>query len=111
MAIAKAADFAVVRIFSSGCLHVAFKRNKTVMSSTETGFRESVRHARERWQDGRQVLRHVHDENAPGNQIVHSISDLQDHVLLDLYKAAMAELPPGIQSQIALVLHLSLIHI
>lgn len=75
------------------------------MSSTETGFRESVRHARERWQDGRQVLRHVHDENAPGNQIVHSISDLQDHVLLDLYKAAMAELPPGIQSQIALVLH------
>ena len=52
--------------------------------STGTGFRESVLNARERWNDGRQIMRRVHDEGAPGRQVVHAMSDLLDHVLTDL---------------------------
>ncbi len=77
----------------------------TVMATTGTEFRESVRHARERWQDGRKVLRKVHDEAAPGRRIVHAMSDLLDHVLLDLYRSALEDQPKGFESQIALVLH------
>ncbi len=75
------------------------------MSSAASGFSESVLNARERWNDGRQIMRRVHEEGAPGRRVVHAMSDLLDHVLVDLFNAVIADSAPGLGNQLAIVLH------
>ena len=53
-------------------------------TASGAGFRESVRNAKERWNDGRQIMRRVHDEGAPGRQVVHAMSDLLDLSLIHI---------------------------
>ena len=75
------------------------------MSTTGAGFRQSVLSAKARWNDGREIMRRVHEEGAPGRQVVHSMSDLLDRVLIDLFKAATDDFPAGIDQQVSIVLH------
>ena len=73
--------------------------------STGVQFRQSVLSARERWNDGRQIMRRVHEEGAPGRRVVHAMSDLLDHVLTDLFKAAIADFDASVEQQVSVVLH------
>ena len=73
--------------------------------STGAQFRQSVISARERWNDGRQIMRRVHEEGTPGRQVVHAMSDLLDHVLTDLFNAAIEDAADGIEQQVSIVLH------
>ncbi|MEM9413065.1 MAG: DUF294 nucleotidyltransferase-like domain-containing protein, partial [Planctomycetota bacterium] len=73
--------------------------------TASTGFRKSVLNARERWKDGREVMRKVHEEGAPGRRVVHAMSDLLDHVLVDLFNDAVSEFPDKTAQQISIVLH------
>ena len=75
------------------------------MTTTGTGFRKSVINARERWNDGRQIMQRVHEEGAPGQQVVYAMSDLLDHVLIDLFKDAVSDFSASLESQISIVLH------
>ncbi len=75
------------------------------MTTAGAGFRESVLNARERWNDGRQIMRRVHEDGAPGRQVVYAMSDLLDHVLLDLFRAAIDDFPAGLEQKISIVLH------
>ena len=75
------------------------------MTTGGAGFRKSVNNARERWNDGRQIMRRVHEEGAPGRQVVYAMSDLLDHVLIDLFMDAVSEFPESIEQQVSIVLH------
>ena len=75
------------------------------MTTGGAGFRKSVNNARERWNDGRQIMRRVHEEGAPGRQVVYAMSDLLDHVLIDLLMDAVSEFPESIEQQVSIVLH------
>ncbi len=50
-------------------------------------------------------MRRVHEEGAPGRQVVHSMSDLLDRVLIDLFKSAVEDAKPGIDQKVSVVLH------
>ena len=75
------------------------------MTTAGAGFRQSVLNARARWCDGREIMRRVHEEGAPGRQVVHSMSDLLDRVLIDLFRKAVGDFPDGIDQQVSIVLH------
>lgn len=61
--------------------------------------------ARERWYHGRDKLRQLHEEGAPGRQVVNALSDLLDHVLLGLYRACLEDFSQEIAANVSFVLH------
>ena len=75
------------------------------MSVTGSGFRDSVQAARERWQQGRDKLRTLHEDGAPGRRVVNALSDLLDHVLLGLYRSCLDDFSPEIGANVSFILH------
>ena len=79
------------------------------MGSTAPGFRPSLLAARERLLDGREKIKQQHQSGSPGIQVCACLTDLVDSVVLDLYRAALADLPGAasqqVESDIALVPH------
>ncbi len=75
------------------------------MSGTQANFRESVRAARDRWREGRERIRQLHEAGSPGRRVANALSDLLDSVLTLLYRSALADFPSAFGDQIALVLH------
>ena len=77
--------------------------------STGPGMRTSVLSAKARLAQGREKLRARHLQGSPGVQVSGAMADLFDSVLLDLYRAALADLGEsetgGLASQLALVAH------
>lgn len=61
--------------------------------------------ARERWYHGRDKLRQLHEEGAPGRRVVNALSDLLDHVLLGLYRACLEDFSQEIAANVSFVLH------
>lgn len=72
--------------------------------NTGIGIRPSVVEARERWRGGRDKLRAIHDAGGSGLEVCHSLCDLLDSVLIGIYKLALSEISPQLESRIALVL-------
>jgi len=68
------------------------------------GMRPSVIEARERWRSERVVIREMHDNGGLGVDVCHAMSDLLDSVLIRIYELALAEISPGLESRISLVL-------
>ena len=66
--------------------------------------RPSVIEARERWRLERVGIREMHDEGGLGVDVCHTMSDLLDSVLIRIYELALAEISPGLESRISLVL-------
>ena len=75
------------------------------MSLSGAGFRESVQAARERWHHGRDTLRQLHEDGAPGRRVVNALSDLLDHVLLGLYRNCLEDFSPQVSANVSFVLH------
>ncbi len=75
------------------------------MSVTGAGFRKSVQAARERWQQGRDKLRQLHENGSPGRRVENALSDLLDHVLLSLYRTCLEDYSPEIAANVSFVLH------
>lgn len=73
--------------------------------STLSGIPEFVKLSRQRWLDGRMVIRAQHDQGNPGKRSVHAFSDLLDTLLLDLHRQIVSDLGLKIDERIALVLH------
>ncbi|MFN5321168.1 MAG: HD domain-containing protein [Planctomycetota bacterium] len=71
--------------------------------STAAGIPEFVRLARQRWNEGRLLLRGQHDAGNPGKRTVHAFSDLLDLLLLTLHREITAE--GSLDQRLALVLH------
>ena len=61
--------------------------------------------ARERWYHGRDKLRQLHEEGAPGRRVVNALSDLLDHVLLGLYRACLEDFSQELAANVSFVLH------
>ncbi len=72
---------------------------------TGAGFRKSVQAARERWQQGRDKLRQLHENGSPGRRVENALSDLLDHVLLSLYRTCLEDYSPEIAANVSFVLH------
>ena len=72
---------------------------------TGAGFRKSVQAARERWQQGRDKLRQLHENGSPGRRVENALSDLLDHVLLSLYRTCLEDFSPEIAANVSFVLH------
>ena len=72
-------------------------------------FRTSLLAARERLAEGRAKIRQQHESGSPGIQVCACLTDLLDTLVLDLYQAALAELPEQEQAvlrdSVALVAH------
>ncbi|MEX2114184.1 MAG: [protein-PII] uridylyltransferase [Pirellulales bacterium] len=70
-------------------------------------FRESLLAARARLADGRQAIESQHRSGSPGIQVCARLTELVDTIVLDLYRAAVAELAPlnaeELESNVALV--------
>jgi len=64
-----------------------------------------VQAARERWYHGRDKLRQLHEEGAPGRRVVNALSDLLDHVLLGLYRACLEDFSQELAANVSFVLH------
>ncbi|MCH2177914.1 MAG: HD domain-containing protein [Mariniblastus sp.] len=75
------------------------------MSLTGSGFRDSVQAARERWQQGRDKIRTLHEEGASGRRVVNALSDLLDHILLGLYRSCLEDFSPEIGANVSFILH------
>jgi len=71
--------------------------------STAPGIPDFVLQARQRWTDGRAMLRTQHDSGNPGKRTVQAFSDLLDLLLLNLHREVTSESP--LDQRIALVLH------
>jgi [protein-PII] uridylyltransferase len=67
--------------------------------------RPEVLAAREKLADGRRRLRLQHDSGSPGIQVCNYLTELVDNVLLELYRAALSESEPGLESLVTLVPH------
>ncbi len=66
----------------------------------------AVQRARQRLAAGREKLKKQHQRGSPGLQVCAALTDLVDHVLLDLLETSIEELgDPSVESQIALVAH------
>ena len=76
------------------------------MSQTPS-FHPAVLAAREKLASGHQRMQAQHERGSPGIQVCAGLTALVDEVLLDLYWAALDELPTGSQlaSQVVLVAH------
>ena len=76
------------------------------MSQTPS-FHPAVLAAREKLASGHQRMQAQHERGSPGVQVCAGLTALVDEVLLDLYRAALDELPTGSQlaSQVVLVAH------
>lgn len=72
--------------------------------SSSIGMRQSVIDARQAWRDGCVQLRELHMGGAAGEDVCSKLSTLLDYVLKDIYKAALAEISPGLESRIAVAL-------
>ena len=72
--------------------------------TTGVGIRPSVLEARQRWRDGRQKIRQMHDHGGSGVEVCHAMSDLLDEVLIDIYNTALTEISPGLETRISLTL-------
>lgn len=75
------------------------------MMTSTLRLRPEVLAAREMLAEGRRKLRLQHNDGSPGIQVCTRLTDLVDTVLLNLYRAALADSPPGLESQVALVPH------
>ncbi|HMO13079.1 MAG TPA: [protein-PII] uridylyltransferase [Pirellulaceae bacterium] len=72
------------------------------------GLRDYVMAARERLNQGRERLRELHRNGAPGRRIVSGMSDLVDEILGQLFRKAVSTLAANEQSiaeEVAIVLH------
>ena len=74
------------------------------MSTTPEGFRESVVAAKRKWLDGREQIQQLHQTGTTGTEVTRRLSDLLDSILLDLYRAIIADLSPALESRVAFVL-------
>ena len=72
--------------------------------NTGIGIRPSVLEARQRWCDAKLDLRKVHDQGGTGLSVCHALSDFLDSIIVSIYKDALAEISPNLESRIALVL-------
>lgn len=69
-------------------------------------FRPVVLAARERLDTGRDKLKRLHHNGAPGIQVSRSLTDLIDEVVLDVYQTALADVGDGgLDAAVALVAH------
>ena len=67
--------------------------------------RREVLAAREQLAEDRRRLRLQHDSGSPGIQVCNRLTDLVDTILLDLYRAALADAASGMESLVTLVAH------
>ena len=74
------------------------------MSSTTDGFRKSVVQAKKDWIESRARIQELHVGGGSGREVTHSMSDLLDSVLLNLYQSIIADISPELESRVALVL-------
>jgi [protein-PII] uridylyltransferase len=51
--------------------------------------------ARERLAEGRRRIRERHDKGSPGIQVCHALTELVDGIVLDVYRAAVADIEAG----------------
>lgn len=72
--------------------------------SSSIGIRPGVLEARQRWCDGRDKIRMVHDQGGLGMDVCRQLSDLLDSVLLEIYQNALNEISPNLESRIAITL-------
>lgn len=72
--------------------------------NTGIGIRPSVLEARQRWCDAKLDLRKVHDQGGTGLSVCHALSDLLDSIIVSIYRTALAEISPNLESRISLVL-------
>ena len=72
--------------------------------SSPIGIRPNVLEARQRWRDGRANIRNLHDGGGRGMEVCRALSDLLDSVLLSIYRRALEEISPGLESRIAITL-------
>jgi [protein-PII] uridylyltransferase len=68
------------------------------------GIRPNVLEARQRWREGRDQLKIVHESGGTGREVCRALSDLQDSILTDLYKFALDAISPDLVSRVSLVL-------
>lgn len=71
--------------------------------STAPGIPEFVLQARQRWSEGRALLRSQHDTGNPGKRTVQAFSDLLDLLLLNLHREITSD--SSLDQRLALVLH------
>ncbi|MEM7782194.1 MAG: [protein-PII] uridylyltransferase [Planctomycetota bacterium] len=71
---------------------------------TSVGIRQSVLDAREQWRSRRDDLKVVHESGGTGREVCKALSDLRDQILIQLYRTALDEISPDLESRIALVL-------
>lgn len=74
------------------------------MTFSSIGMRPAVTAARQRWTEGREEIRKLHDDGAPGRLVCHRMSDLLDAVLIDIYNAAIQDYSDELASRVTLVL-------
>jgi [protein-PII] uridylyltransferase len=74
------------------------------MLSGKSSVRPSAVQAKSKWERGCQQIRSDHQQGVLGTRISRSLSELQDLVLLDLYRAALEDIPPELASNHCLVL-------
>ena len=77
--------------------------------STAPHFRPTVQDARRHLAEGRQRLKRQHQSGSLGIQVCAALTDLLDSVVLDVYRAALAELAPDddspLRANVTLVAH------
>jgi [protein-PII] uridylyltransferase len=61
--------------------------------------------ARERLADGRRRIRERHDKGSPGIQVGHALTELVDGIVLEIYRAALADLGGNLEEIATLVAH------
>src|SRR5262245_55657293 len=75
--------------------------------STTLAFRESLLAAKLRLAEGREKIKQQHAAGSPGIQVCACLTDLLDTIVLDLYEAALADLPgaDALRTNVTLVPH------
>jgi [protein-PII] uridylyltransferase len=74
------------------------------MNYSSIGMRPAVTAARQRWAEGREEIRKLHNGGAPGRVVCHRMSDLLDAVLIDIYNAALQDYSDKLATRVSLVL-------